>query len=357
MSESSPHLQITHAPGAACWDDRQWRWSLRDAGLLHKRQLTEAPLRILMLFYTLADGRGEADMPQRWIAEQLGYTRACVNRTLHDLEKRRLIECVGASNHTPQVNRYRLCLETLAEDPQAETRTGVIHGSPRDRQITGSVIRESRGCDREITQSSPERHPEKASSSSAQGLSGAGGERTLFDGDPPWDAAAAAFLVRFCGLDKQVAKGLVNQYRPTAADVRVIYVNALTWRWAFRRGQRQKPLNNLPGFVRQKIRERAFHADPLVTELRRQGRQRAERVQRRAKQAQEAQRRHAEQAAEAQRRCRAVEQYERLSLNQWKAYYDQLVAETPAVAQLSPSSPRIKDWIIDLIAEKMASGE
>lgn len=357
--------QRLHLVGMERWDDRQWRWRLRDAGVL--AELTPAQAKVLWLAYTLADvANGEFDLPVTWSAAQLALSARAVTRTIGQLVELKLFERVGESPSHARVCRYRLGLPlagiagqgaaagsaSRAECPGPTPGAGAVGasggasrgGDPAvipDPRVRLTLTPGSKNPDPAVRESKPESERRESSSSATRARSA---QRELF-GQPDaagYDAAAAALLRRI--FPERVAHGLCCRYRPTAADVRVVLANAAAWRWAARRGN-AKPMHSLPGFVRACLRDGLFNADDRLLALRDQGARRAAAATARRRQRAEAHAQAQAQAREQAARERAAAVLEAMTPAQraelWARVRADVEQRTPLIAE------RVASWNVE----------
>ena len=294
MRESSPHLQITHAPGAAGWDDRQWRFALRDSGVL-ARLPGDAP-RLLLHCYALADLRtGEFDLPARYTMQVLGISNRTLRRSRAALEEHGLIEDFGVSPQYPPNHRYRLLTPAptsreAATGSRDQKPVADAASMPGRSDLTGgdkSVQPPGQNCPAPRPNLSPQSGGEsERESSSAPGDSTAGGEPappgSLWH-SPRYERAAAAALcchgpIRDRRRAWRWAHGLVTQYRPTRREALHVLANAYAWRRAARRNE-APPIRDLPAFIKSELRKGKLDLDDRVWQYRQQRRRRRKQQQ------------------------------------------------------------------------------
>lgn len=254
------------------WDDRQFRWALRDSGLL--AALKPAAAKVLWQAYCMANTAGEFDLPIAWVAGQLELTERAVSTARTRLEELGLLQCIGTSAHSPQIGRYMLITPQKQAAPPRDQPESAPAFTPPPLNVRSG---DPRTCvpvtpERTFTQSVPEKRKEKEAAACARE---AADDRGLFDGRSPYDAAAAALLVRHCRMTAQEAKGYVSQYRPTAANVRAIVANIAARRRAAALGQERTGIRDCLAFTRSAIRRGEWSVDDRVARMRATGRRRA----------------------------------------------------------------------------------
>jgi len=296
MTEQAPHLRITESASSSPFDDRQWRWALRDAGVL--ACLKGSAPALLLHCYTLADLRtGEFDLPRNYTIGELAMSAKSFDRALRHPSGRGglldegVLEPAGDSPHYPRVKRYRLL---TPEAPKANEPTGsraqkptantsmvskMTHSPPAEAgegvnfDAVGVAILSADGGNF-APQSAPKVQRESESSSSAP--SGKIDTPDPRDAPPPdgslwkkqsYERAAAAALCCFGPFAWQQAHGLVTQYRPTRRQVLCVLANAYAWRRAARKGE-APPIRDLTAFIKSELKKRKFTLDDRVWQYR-----------------------------------------------------------------------------------------
>jgi len=253
------------------WDDRQFRWALRDSGLL--ATLKPAAAKVLWQAYCMANVAGELDLPIAWVASQLDLTERAVSMARTRLEELGLLQCIGTSAHSPQIGRYMLVTpQKKAAPPREQPESAPAFTPPPPNVRSG----DPRTCvpdtpERTFTQSVPEKRKEKEAAACARETAD---DRGLFDGRSPYDAAAAALLVRHCRMTAQEAKGYVGQYRPSAANVRTIVANIAARQRAAALGQERTGIRDVLAFTRSALKRGEWSVDDRVARMRANGRRR-----------------------------------------------------------------------------------
>jgi hypothetical protein len=280
-AQHNPSLRLA-SPTPPPWDDRAFRWALRDSGLL--AELKPAEALVLWQAYCMANAVGEFDLPIAWVARQLKLSAKAVSTARSRLEAKGLLQLVGTSDHSPQIGRYALTLPESATPQPRPSPHGHREAKPpaEDRSAEGPPPNVRSGdpgtCvpptpERTFPQRGPEKSKEKETAAARAG--GEPDQRGLFDGRPAYDAAAAAILVRHCRMSAQEAKGYVGQYRPTAANVRTIVANMAARDKAAALGQEKSGIRDRLAFTRSALRRGEFSLDDRVARIRAAGRRRA----------------------------------------------------------------------------------
>lgn len=374
------------------WDDRRWRWWLRDSGLL--ATLSPAETKLLFFAYALADlASGEFDLPLRWLASRTGYTHRAIADAAARLEQLGLFQHIGASASHQQVRRMCLCVPLMAPssslsspddgstpEPASTRRSrdagatpGISSGTPPMPTRSSPGVRENTleaGFQNPRSQLlewksgatpappgpfSPPSHspllspdpPKKESSSSSAHTASSAGERSLFE-LPEYDAAAAAVLRRWIA-DPRQAHGLITAHRPTAANVRTIVANAFAWRHAYRTRATDKPLHNVTGFIIAALRAGNWLPDDRLLDLRRRARSRAKAAGRRgtaqtpAASIDHARRQQAEALVAAMSPAELAERRQRV-----------IAGKEEALGKFSIEHPAMRRWLVDQVMQEIA---
>lgn len=335
------------------WDDRRWRWLLRDLEVLPR--LTPAECKVLLLAYCLADlATGEFDLPVGWAAGRVGFTERAVRDAVGRLVAAGLFERAGTSPQHGQIRRYALGLPQAIAGRNAAVLNAPAPGSNADPEI-GVQPRKPSSAYPEAGRTNPgscvpkPRKPAspkaslKATQKSCSSKRQRDAQAELFAPvGQDYDAAAAALLARI--FSKRKAHGLVCRYRPKVGDVRVVLANAAAWRWAARRGN-AKPMHSLPGFVRACLRDGLFNADDRLLALRDQGARRAAAATARRRQRAEAHAQAQAQAREQAARERAAAALEAMTPAQraelWARVRADVQQRTPLIAE------RVASWNVE----------
>ena len=340
MSDPARKLQLTesHEPRRG-FDRFAWLCNLRLHGLL--AVLKPAETKVIFAMLSHANSHGIAWPSRPTLAEATGLTEDAVKRARRSLQDRGLLQ---STRRPAEADRAGLAFALI--DPGLCDPGGCASPPPGDTHPADGGHTSPRS-------KTPKQDNEAAAPESDHNGEAAteGHDRSeLFEGKPR-DAAAADLLIEQVGMAPKVANGLVTQYQPTAQQIRNVLTNAEARNQAYQQGEVNQPVKNLVAFVRAAIKRGEYTLDQRVVDQQRA----AERdQQRQAEREREAQAREAQQQAEAdkaRRYARAVERYEQLTAEQWQRWYQTLIEKTPVVAQLSKTSPRIKDWIIDLMVE------
>lgn len=347
MPDPARKLQLTESNEPRRGFDRfAIEVAMRESGAIAR--LTPAEDKVHRVMLSRADPYGIAWPSLERLARDTGYgERACLEAR-KSLTRRGLLQPVAApAKASPHAKAFALIAPASAESltPEANTGSGApcthVHPPP-ERSFTRSKT--------------PKQDKEAAarrSDFSAQGATEARSE--LFE-KAPRDAAAADLLINKAGMSTKRAHGLVTQYRPTAQQIENILANAEARNQAYQAGETDRPVNNLPGFVRNAIQHGEYSLDQRVFDQRERAKAQAKRQERRAQAAAEAEKQKQAEAEKAQRCARARARFAELSDAERQRYYERIVADMPLAAaqKLHVDHPRIKDWTIDLIAEQDA---
>ncbi len=267
------HLTLTHTLDGTepVFDDRAWRWALRDSGML--ALVTPAETKLLLLIYCLADRRGRADVPTTWSAEALGLTPRAVREARKRLEARRLIVSDGASDVRRGVKAYRLVMspKPMGYIAGTDEKFGNRSGEPSFRGGSCDPFGGEAGF--------PQRESIKEKENSGGNARAVTGEAPLYE-RPGYDRAAA-LLVEFCRMPKRVAHGLVTQYRPTAGQIQNIIDNIE----ARNAEPGIKPVSSRIGFATSAIKRCDYALDDRVITARRRDKTKSDVSARTAQQA------------------------------------------------------------------------
>lgn len=364
MTDPARTLKLTEtgARRAPAWNPGEWLAGLRERGLLEA--LSPAECKLIMVYLSRAHRDGIAYPGIESLAGDTGYgERACLNARKSLIERGILTPA-----SPPRDRRTRaLCLALTLPEP-VEPTTGSTQQTPAEAPSCSGEdactlnTHSPDPCthvhpdpERAFTRKAKGKGKKKGSSAHGEGATEqSGGRSELFEGKPR-DAAAAEVLVHEAGMAKKPANGLVNQYRPTAEQIRNILANAAARNRAHQRGEADRPVNNLPGFVKAAVQRGEYQLDPRVAEERRRAEREQQRAERAAQAEQEQKQREAAERAKRERRAKAERAYEQLTDDQRQAYCDRILADLPVAAaqRLHVDHPRVMQWTIDMIAEAL----
>jgi hypothetical protein len=283
---------------APTFDRALWERWLIDGDRL--AQLTPAEAKILWVFARAADGGGESYWGNARLARAIGYQDSdgsckSVRRAVRRLVERGLVCITKAGGSGPRdTNTYRIVMPHLHDHPAQRPRhagASIPAAQPDRRSADGpqpaplvflpqgghccpprGALASAKG-DTRVPQRVALRSPEKSSSAtgapSARRAGGFGAE-AWWDSADATAAAAAVVLVETGWFNRHEAAGLVQHYRPTADQVRVVVANTLAGM-----ARKHNPIANPPGFIRSEVRQGHYDPDPAVERQQRQAAQRA----------------------------------------------------------------------------------
>lgn len=360
MTEPAHKLQLTGAAEPR-WDDRRWRWALRDSGLIAR--LAGSAAAVLLHCYALAElGTGEFDLPRHYTASRLELSARTYDRAVNRLIELGLIEPVDPSQSPGRVKRYRLLWPEQKPETRPDTAEGGVNFDAPDKSVAPGASSVSPRGDKFVSPKCPSKASQQSSSSATTTNANAteAAEGTLWH-TPAYDRAAAAALVTWGGFAWRVAHGIVTQHRPSRRQVLTVLANAYAWRRAERRGE-APPLRQLQGFIRSEIRRGGFAPDDRLSEIRRARREAARRRRQTAGRDAQHQLEQARAARSAELKQRAEQRYDELGPDALEEYRRKLLDECPPVlaerwARFPLDHPRIRAGIIELITEDLDASE
>ena len=289
-------LHLTHIAtdqAARQFDDRAWRWLLRDSGELAR--MTPAEVKLVLLIYCLADRHGRCDVPTSWCAEQLGLTPRAVREARKRLEDRRVLQVL--TDETRARRGAKSVVLLMPPAPGVEGDAPVLDevrepsgGAPLPGGKLRSVGGEARFPQRGIC-----KEKNKNSGGNARPPDGAS-DAPLYE-KSAYDRAAAAALVERLGFAPRVAHGLVSQYRPTERQVLNILANIEARDAEARQDASVRPIGNRVAFVTSAIKRCDYALDERVLDRQRRRQQQEQAGEARARREQhETRQREAERA-------------------------------------------------------------
>lgn len=354
---------------AGAFDRLAWRQALRDTGAL--RQLTAGEWAVFWFAYDHADGLGQVDLPQLYLAQQMGLSQASVKRALRSLATERGLLSPVRSRHRSRVNRFQLTAPAapatagdeagpmrFVSDPDAGADVRLADGFTGEplQTVRGSAVTHSMGHRRPIegvTGDPQSRDKSRDKSSRPRKREQRDASPVLF-AIPAYDAAAAAILISAGIPSRQTASALVARYRVTRQEARHIRANL---RAARRAGVAVK---NPVGWLRAAVQRGEVTLDPRVLALidERRLRQRRTRTLRERVQAEQA-----EQEARAQaqsRRQHAERVYASLTASERQALERAVHGDAADESGRSlaitfrPSPALLRSWVIDELIKREA---